>query len=130
MTINGIDIEIGTIINFRTLNNREVAPIQSTVVGFLTADDARLYWDIVKYHQEVLESNPSSNLDQTPTGYTFLLLSDHQGVKRVMAKEWILESSLEKVDTTNVIDLKVYGVPNEEKQNILNLLRDNGYIVQ
>ena len=130
MEINGVTIEIGTIIKFNTLNNKEVTPIQSTVVGLITAENARPYGDIVKYHQEVLESQPTANIDTDPYGYTFILLSDHQGVKRVIAPAWIETNSLEEIDTTNIINLKVYGVPNSAKQEILNLLRDNGYTVQ
>lgn len=124
-----VDIEIGTIIKFNTLNNKETTKIHSTVAGIVTAENARPYGDIVKYHQEVLESVPGAGLDPTPNGYTFILLSDHQGVKRVMAPEWIELSTLEEVATTNIVDIKVYGITDEEKQTVLNLLRDNGYTV-
>ncbi len=130
MEINGIVIEIGKILKFNTLNNKETTPIHSTVVGIITSENAKIYGDIVKYHQEVLTSQPTAGLDPSPDGYVFMLLSDHQGIKRVMAAEWIQTSSLEEVDTTNIVTVRVFGITDSAKQDVLNLLRDNGYTVQ
>ena len=130
MTINGVVIELGKIVRFHTLNNKETQLIQSTVIGMIGYEQAKGYGDILNYHQEVLTSQPTAGLPSTPEAYTFMLLKDHQGIVRVMAPDWIQEASFEEVDSVNIIDIKVYGIPSQNKQDILNLLRDNGYIVE
>ena len=129
MVINGVTVELDTVIRFRTKNNRELYEIYGTVKGLTDVEGAKLFADINRYHQEVRESNPNDSLPITPDSYKFIRITTEQGIDRIFAPEWIREETLSKVDEVNVLTLNVYGVPESERMIIYNLLRDNGYVI-
>lgn len=130
MEINNITIDIGDVVKFHSLNDKELHLIEGTVKSIGAADRMGIFGDIIRYHQEVLESAPTAGIELTPSNYNFMLIEDHQGIQRLYAPAWILESSFEKVEETNVLDIKIFGIPDTERQVVLNLLRDNHYIVE
>ncbi len=126
MIIQGKTVEVGTIIKFQSKNPKETNLLQGTVECILTATKAKIHGDIIKYHQEVLVADPS--LNGTPDAYMFMVVKDAQGSDRPFAVEWLLDGSVEIVDTTNIVNINVYGVTDDEAQTILSILRDNRYI--
>ena len=125
MIVDGQDIQVGMIIQFRSINAKDPNLIQGVVMALCDYPIAKTFSDVVKYNQEVLESNPTSEPD--PTVLHYMIIKDEQGVAKAYAITWVEPTTLRILDTTNDIKIIIYDTPNTETETILKLLRDNGY---
>lgn len=124
MIIDGKTIEVGTTIKFRTINSYDTNLWTGTIVAIGNYDVAKMYTDVVAYHQNVLKDTPE--LDPANT-LTYLIIKTTEDIVRAFAVDWIEVTTLVIVDTSNNINIIVYNVDSGEVDTILTLLRDNNY---
>jgi hypothetical protein len=129
MIVDAHDITVGMNIKFNTINGKDPSLIQGFVIATCQFDVAKIYGDVIKYHQEVLESNPNPTIPipEDPTVLNYFIIKDVQGDTKPYAAEWVATDSLSIISTSNDILIKIYDTPNTESETILKLLRDNGY---
>lgn len=127
MEIGQKEFTVGATIKFHTINGKDTHIIQGEVIAICNYQIAIAYGDVIKYHQEVLETNPTTTLTEDATVLEYILIKDVQGVLKPYTKEWIDAASFYVLDVSNDIDIRIYDVPDTETETILKLLRDNGY---
>ena len=127
MIIDGHDVALDTNIKFHSRNGKDTKLIQGHVVSMCDYDIAKVYSDIVKYHQEVLESVTAGTVPTDPTTLKYFVIRDVQGNKNSYAVEWVEPTTLQIIADANNIILTVYDVPSSEGDTLVKLLRDNNY---
>ena len=127
MIVDNKDISVGMNVKFRTINAKDPNLIQGFVVGLSDYNVATVYGDVVKYHQEVLESNPTAGIVEDPTVLNYMIIKDVQGVVKPYAAEWVEPTTMTIIAVSNDIRITVYDVPSTETETVLKLLRDHGY---
>jgi len=128
MIIDGKDVTVGMLIKFRTINGLDPNIISGYVIALCDYNVARVYSDVVKYHEEVKESNPTNNnIPDDAKTLSYFVVKNHEDIIESYAVEWVEPTTLEIVEIANDIIIKIYDVPDTETETILKLLRDNGY---
>lgn len=135
MIIDGKTVEINSIVKFKSMNNYDSNLWQGTVVAFGSAEVAKNFTDIYAYHQNILrsvreqfETGTGAYIEADALSYFVIRCLDN--VIRAFAVEWISPSSLEIIDTTTNITVKIYNVHTTSIDNIINLLKDNGFVAR
>jgi len=123
-TIN--DIQLGDIIRFSSLNPNDNNTYYGKVKGFIDYSIAVKYRDIVSYNNSV-KLIVSSTPDYQDNKYFFIELMeeiDNTPIQEIVfALEWINESTLSIVTDLKIATLKVYGVTNDNINDLLTLIR-------
>lgn len=127
MIIDSKTVDLGDNISFRSINGKDNKIIQGYVVAICDYQVAKLYSDVIKYHQEVLESNPTSNITEDATVLNYFVIKDIQNRTNAYAVDWVEATTLTIIAVNNDINLTVFDVAQSELETILKLLRDNGY---
>ena len=127
MIINNEEVVVGANVKFETINSKDPNLIQGFIIGLCDYNIASAYGDVVKYHQEVLESNPTVSITEDATLLNYMIIKDVQGVIKPYAQEWVNEGTFHILNVSNDIKITIYDIPSTETETILKLLRDNGY---
>lgn len=127
MIVDSQDIQVGMNIKFRTINGKDTNIIQGHVIAIADYMVAKIYSDILRYHQEVLESPAGSSLPTDPSVLNYFIIKDVQGEINAYAAEWVSETTLEIIADANKLIITIYDVLDTETDTILKLLKDNNY---
>ena len=128
MIVDGKNIETGSIIQFNVVNGKDPGTKAGVVIAECGYKVARVYGDIVRYHQEVNESLGGSPITTPLEELEFFVIETESGITEAIATDWVAVSSLVINDVENDILIKIYNKPNSEIDTILTILRDNGYV--
>lgn len=122
MTIN--DVNVGNVATLTSKNDKEPQTITGVITGKVSYTIAKVFDDLIQYHQEVLETNPGlpdpENLD-----YFIIESETQEGVARVFAPEWVDTYNETSINTD--LDVRIFNKDSSELPAILSLLRNNGY---
>ena len=128
MLVQTVDLAINDKIKFKTINTYDPNFKSGIIIGFATYAMAALYGDQIKYHAEVLKDSPELPTDATI--FSYVIVKQTNGEVIAVAYDWFDTTTLSIIDTTSSVSVKVFNVPTQEAASILQLLRDNGYIVK
>lgn len=126
MLVNGLTLELGTIVKFKTKNPQDPQLWQGTIIAFGNYAIARAYTDVAAYHQQVLVAEPA--LDPIEElDFIVIECSDADQTVRAFAVDWITVVTLAIVDTSNDATIKVYNVTTEQALVLKQLIQDQGF---
>lgn len=127
MIVAGKNINNGDLITFDTYNANDTTRLQ----GYVEAVDvsysiATHYSDVPKYHQEVIENEPSVPEDFTTLKYFIIRLdTDLEQSFLGIAVDWV--EQLDIVTVNQDINITVFNVDETGIRDVLAILRSNGY---
>lgn len=130
MSIVDLDtLSVGDTITFRSINPLDNVLWNGTIVGVGTFDVvANMQRDLVPYYQEVKKVKSSMDPIDKLTFFILNIYQDGKSSKLIMAKEWILESSVQKIVVNSYFDIRIYDIESDSNaETILTLLRANGF---
>ena len=120
------DMAISNVVEFQSKSSIDENKYYGTVLGFFNYEIAKQYMDIDAYHNNVL-LNYSSLGEKEVLNY-FLIREQNQELTICFAKEWILESSFEIIESLNKIIIEINDIDLASDPNaILGILRGHGY---
>lgn len=146
MNINGLNIETGSVIKFKTHSVYDLNQWDGTVVAICDYNTATLFTDIVAYQQGI-DTNPDAPEGikisaTTPlAARNYIVVECRDGKRRAFAVSpvvtdtstgataagWIDLTTLSTSDTNDVA-VMLYGVSDSQLNYAIALLKNNGYI--
>lgn len=122
------DIDLGTIITFRSKNPTDTVLWRGSLLAKVTYDIAKAYENPAAFHQGVRQVDQTVPLDVKDLTYFIIKVDNDQSVAttKIYAQEWILPGSLSVVSVGNKVRLQVDD-PKNNTQLILSILANAGY---
>ena len=122
------ELVVGDTISFTSINPTDNVLWQGTITGICSYDIVQnMRDDLVPYYRAVKKvlhtMEPIDKLQYFTIRYT-------QGEKigrLIMAKDWIEPSSIQKIILNEYFDIRIYDLPKDQAQTIVNLLQANGF---
>lgn len=130
MIINSVSFDINDVIRFSSRNPHDVRIWQGTVVGFCGYQVAAGYGDLINYYQQVVASLGSTNRISKLADTDFILINTETTsgtVIQAISPEWIDATTFSKVEASASYTIQVTTHNNETVNDVLQLLRDNGF---
>ena len=131
MQINGETFDIGSVIRFSSRNPQDVRVWQGTVVGFCGYQVASGYGDLINYYQQVVAGLGNTNAISKLGDTEFILINtenDNRGsLIQAISPEWIDAATFHVVEFSTSYTIQVTTHNHETVQDVLQLLRDNGF---
>lgn len=123
------DIKINMKLSFKLRNQYDTSTYICKVTGMVAYNVAKSYSDVLPTYQNVKKTVP----DLAPiTELTYLVCNRYENGteltenSKMIAFEWIDQSSIQILDVLAHIDIRVYNVSGKE-QAIIDILSDHGY---
>jgi hypothetical protein len=127
MSVN--DIAIGDNIRFKSISTHDNVYWVGTVTGICNYDNARRFSDVDTYYAEVARTTELPAKEKLT--YILLNVTETNGiVTRCFAKEWIDQSTLEKVATNTYALIKIYDINDSKLKDVINYIRALDYAVE
>ena len=126
-------IKVGDHLKFKTMNSRDLVYWEGRVVSILGYEDAITQEDILPYYWESKKSNPNLAIPEELTYFKLRVFENNDTLKRIFrifSLQYIDVSTLRINDVYNDISIRVYSVPNEEQNTIINILKTHGYVAR
>lgn len=131
MIINSQSFDIGDTIQFSSINPKDTRVWNGTVIGICGYRIASGYGDLINYYQQVLAGLDGSNKISLLADTQFILLNvetESGSVIQAISSEWVLAESFKVVKAEVSYMIQVYTHDGETVSNVLQLLRDNGFV--
>lgn len=125
------DTMVGQICSFQSKAVNDTQTWQGRIdVSRCNADIARMFRDIVTYNNEVRLFDPDVSTDLSTLNFFVLTVQDSTGVtaKTSFAQEWITDNSFKLITQDKKIQVTVFDAPGNNHENIVNILRQSGYV--
>ena len=128
ITIN--DLAIGQTISFKTYNQYDKVEWKGLIVGFGNYSLVSKLEDLLPYYQNVKKTQ-SNMADISELNYIIFDMYENITAettnKRVIAKEWIDQSTLRLIDIHKTLDIRIFNVGEADSTKIIDILGDHGY---
>ena len=110
MIIQGVEVNIGDTVAFRTKHYYDKTDKNGKLIGLLHYSVAKTMFDIVAYHKNLIHLDI---VTETPyTNMEYIVIIDEYGQYFASAEAWMVSGSFKKV-TDSYIDIRVYNVADE-----------------
>lgn len=119
------DIAINDEIRFKTKSPHDNVFWHGTVVSLCNYSVARQFGgsNISVYHQDVKRIYPDlPSVDALSYIILMTKTADGSSSPVVVAKEWVDESTLEKISEETHVDIRIYGIDNSKAKDIANYI--------
>lgn len=130
MNINGVSFDINDVVRFSSRNPNDVRIWQGTVVGFCGYQVASGYGDLINYYQQVVAGLGSTNRVSKLGDTDFMLINVETSsgtVIQAISPEWVEPTTFQLVEASTSYTIQVTTHNNETVNDVLQLLRDNGF---
>lgn len=125
-------IAIDNIVKFNSLHTDDETIWKGKIIGKVRYDIAKSYPQVIPYYMDIKKNNPDipsiENLDY------FIIKLDNDGtesdVLRVFAEEWIIPGSLITIDVVSKRTMNIYGIPENDFNDIVEIVKIRGYVVE
>jgi len=131
MIVNSQSFDIGDAIQFTSINPKDTRVWNGTVIGFCGYRVAAGYSDLINYYQQVLTGINGTNKISLLADAQFILLeikTENGTMVQAISPEWILVESFKVIKAEASYMIQVYTHDGETVSNVLQLLRDNGFV--
>jgi hypothetical protein len=134
MSIVSVDtIALGDTIRFKTKSAHDNVLWTGVVQALCGYDIAKNFYDVDAYYADIIKTTPMP--DKSTLTYVILKAQQNSGITATMAiaKEWIDESTLEKVsDEDAYIDIRLYNISMSKAEDIVSYIKAAypGYIAE
>lgn len=120
--ITELQVSIGDVVTFTTLNSYHNIAITGKVVGVVSFAVARSISDIVRYQVEVKKTNTSGIDDLEDSKFVVIQTADEQ---KAYSFSWIDEADWEVVDAKGNVDIRLLNVDEGDVETALYVLTMN-----
>jgi hypothetical protein len=128
MIVSVDDIKVGDTISYQTKNPHDAVTYQGKVTGICAWGVVQnLQGDLIPYYQSIKNEYRDMAPIEELEFFVLSVFQNNRTSTRVVAKEWIIPSSLIKLELANYLDFRIYDRTSDEAQEILNLLKSHGY---
>lgn len=129
MIIEPSQIKINDRIKFKTYSDRDNVTHIGTVLNICTYPIAKRMADVDNIYQDYKRVMKDSLPDKERLNY-FLLQSSPDEADRLFAFEFLDPSTVEMATDNTYLDVRVFDVDTNKEDELLTLLRANGYVVE
>lgn len=125
MSVESIDnVKLGDTIRFKTLSAHDNVVWTGDVVSTCNYEIARRMYDVDAYYSEMKRSVPSLTSKESLTYFIIeVTQSNNSSVLVAIAKEWIDQSTLEKVNENTYTDIRLYNIDANKVKDILSYIK-------
>lgn len=129
MNINNVDIVEGAVITFQTKSQKDTRKYVGEVQGTGKFRIAASVSDVVNYHNEVLKVEPDIGDVEDQLFFIITATSADGETKEdlAFAESWINVSTVSPVTQHSNLDIRIYDVPSDKIDEILDILLTSGY---
>ena len=125
MSVESIDdVSIGDTIRFKTLSAHDNVVWTGEVASICNYTTAKVFYDVDAYYAEIKRTVTSLTSKES---LTYLILkvtqSDNSTAYVAVAKEWVDESTLEKVSGNTHTDIRIYNIDSSKAKDILSYIK-------
>ena len=125
MIVQGIEVNIGDTVSFRTKHYYDKTDKSGKLLGLLHYTVARTMFDIVAYHKNLIHLDIKS--DTPYTNMDYLVIIDEDNKYFATSEDWLVSGTFKKI-SQSYIDVRIYNVDNESTAaKVLQELRFLGY---
>lgn len=125
MSVESVDdVKLGDTIRFKTLSTHDNVVWTGEVVSTCNYEIARQMYDVDAYYSEMKRSVSSLTSKESLTYFIIKVTqSDNSSVLVAIAKEWIDQSTLEKVNENTYTDIRLYNIDASKAKDILSYIK-------
>lgn len=125
MSVESVDdIAIGDTIRFKTLSAHDNVVWTGDVASICNYDTAKVFYDIDAYYATIKRTVTSLTSKESLTYLVIKITqSDNSTAYIAVAKEWIDESTLEKVTSNTHTDIRIYNIDASKAKDILSYIK-------
>ena len=122
------DLAVGDTISFTSINPTDNVLWQGTITGICSYDIVQnMRDDLVPYYRAVKKVLHTMEPIDKLQYFTIRYNQGEKVGRLIMAKDWIEPSSIQRIILNEYFDIRIYDLPKEDAQTILNLLQAHGF---
>lgn len=119
-------LAVGDTISFSSINPNDNVLWQGTIIGICGwAVVEHMQSDLLPYYRAVKKVLPEMDILDNLKFFVIRYSQGEKSGKLVMAQDWIEPSSVQKIDINQIFDIRIYDLPKDQIQTILDLLKSN-----
>lgn len=122
------DIQIGTVISFKSKNTTDPNTYYGMVKGFLTYELVRPYFDVDAYHNSVVNIVGYQNIPPKEELHYFIIKLPTTQELIYFAIEWIDENTFQIIEKEGSVTIDILNITENDLNNIISILATNGYV--
>lgn len=114
-------------VTFQSKNTNDPTLWKGVLTGVVDYTAAINYWDVVSYNAAVQKADPSVGDPTTQTYFLLSLTQNNITTTYAFSPAWVSDGTFDVLQPATIYTIDVYDLPVGGEQQIITLLKANGY---